>query len=351
MSLSESASSRGVNPRVAWMTVNRSCNFRCGWCYAKDTGYHKEKELSLKLAIDIVAMIKALRIKNITVIGGEPTLWKPLLEFNQYCKANGLQTTLVTNAAQFGIDRYWNNYRMAPNSRVGISIKGYDKNSFEDFTGVRSFDQTRQGIERAVQFFNCGVSVVYSSLCSDKLIELAVFAASCGAKSLGISPCTPSFSGGTIDTSCVMSPADIVCRLVDDYPRLNELFKGRRLNISVKLPLCIWPREFVNLLIEREQITTTCQLQHRSGLLFDTDGTLVSCNSLFGFPLGRFGQDFHDSNSLLKFLGEERVVEFYDRITSYPSDKCKPCDMYKFCAGGCPLFYGQYSAEKAIPGW
>ncbi len=24
-----------------WLTVNRSCNFRCPWCYAKSTEYKK----------------------------------------------------------------------------------------------------------------------------------------------------------------------------------------------------------------------------------------------------------------------------------------------------------------------
>ncbi|MBU1557822.1 hypothetical protein KKC45_02575, partial [Patescibacteria group bacterium] len=44
----KSETSNKVNPKNGWITVNRTCNMRCKWCYAKETEYRGE--LSLEFA-------------------------------------------------------------------------------------------------------------------------------------------------------------------------------------------------------------------------------------------------------------------------------------------------------------
>ncbi len=342
--------SRGVKPAVAWLTVNRACNLRCDWCYARGTEYENELDMPLSLARDLIYMIKSLGIRSVIIIGGEPTLWSPLLEFNHFLKNEGLKSTLVTNGTRFGKDQFWNEYCQIPNTKIGLSIKGYDDSSFSSVTRTKKFNLTKLGIERALQITGGGASIVYSGHFTEEIVELAKFAVACGAKSLVISPSTPAYVNGSPETNGVAVPSAFIDGIIENYPFLDKLFGGR-INVSVKLPLCIWPKEFVMRLIEKSQITTTCQLHHRSGLIFDTDGTLISCNSLADFPLGRLGSDFSDTKSLLKYLSSSSVVKFYDKVTSYPAYKCSTCSMYEYCAGGCPLFYGVYNANDLICGW
>jgi len=338
-----------IKPRGAWFTVNRACNFRCAGCYAQGTGYEIGKQMSLGLAKRLLALLNELNIRNLIVIGGEPTLWGPLLDFNKLCVQENIKTTLVTNAMRFGIDSFWEEYQSSPNTRVGISVKAFDADSLMRNAHVDSFEATKRGIERGVNLFKSGVSVVLGSDSANALTNLAKFAMDCGARHFSISPCTPAFCSGVPDGSFVMHPQDIVRTLVDAYPRLNEITR-KRLSISIKTPLCIWPKEFVETLVRRNQLKTVCQLHQRAGLVFDVDGKLAICNSLYEYVVGQFGVDFHDKESLIKLVNNPRTVALYNKLTSYPSTKCVDCEKYTVCAGGCPLFWSMYDPEEIIPG-
>jgi radical SAM protein with 4Fe4S-binding SPASM domain len=341
---------RGINPKVGWLNVNRACNMRCEWCYAKGTEYSASSEMSLDLAIRLVGMMRSAGVKNVTLIGGEPTLWEPLFDFNDFCNMEEIRTTLVTNGTRFGRDTFWQEYQESPSSTISLSIKAFDESSFKCVTGTSAFELTRLGMQRALSTQGCRASIVYTGNDRDELIQIARFAASCGAKSLGISSSTPAYVHGNPDVLHATQPQKFIDGIVIHYDELHELFEGR-ISIALKLPLCIWPRQFIIKLIERSQITTTCQLQHRSGLLFDTDGTVISCNSLHDFPLGKVDQDFHDTGTLEQHLHSDAVLDFYDKVNTYASPKCVSCSVKAYCGGGCPLFYGVYDADELIPGW
>ena len=36
--------------RVGWLTLNRVCNLRCPWCYAKDTQYNLQNNMDFETA-------------------------------------------------------------------------------------------------------------------------------------------------------------------------------------------------------------------------------------------------------------------------------------------------------------
>lgn len=148
-----------IEPKSAWITVNRACNFRCQWCYAQGTDYDVEKSMTLELAEQLLNLIISLGIRSVTIIGGEPTLWNPLLDFNKLCNSKKVRTTLVTNAMRFGDDTFWEKYQLAQNSRVGISVKAFDDESLKRVASVNSFKLSKKGLERGITAFKCGVRV------------------------------------------------------------------------------------------------------------------------------------------------------------------------------------------------
>ncbi len=339
-----------VKPRIAWLTVNRSCNFRCRWCYAKGTKFNRNNVANLDYAIRIALLIKELGIKELLIIGGEPTMWIHLLNFNKFCQENSIKTTIVTNAMRFGNDCFWEKYLSNPNTYGGISIKGYDKESLIKVSDVKNFDLTMKGLKRGIAFFKCGVSVVYNQLSSDELVDLASFAMECGAKSFSISPCTPSIDGNWAESEFMVNPEIIVEKVVRDYQKLHSITKGF-ISFFMKLPLCIWPKDFIETLKKERQITTVCQLQQRAGIIFDYDGNVMMCNGLFSYPIGKYGVDFHNKETFLDFINSHEVNEYYEKINSYPSTKCINCKMFKECCGGCPLLWTVYSPDSIIKGW
>lgn len=340
-----------VTPRTGWLTVNRECNMRCGWCYAKGTGYSKVNEMSLSLAKTLLLSMKESGVGKVILIGGEPTLWDYLFEFNIFARDLGVSTTLVTNGTRFAVDSFWIAYQDAPCNNTNLSIKAFDEESYRCVTGRTNFQQTKVGISRALSLQDpVNASVVYTGQDLLELVSLSRFAKECGAKSLSISPSTPSYVNGHPEPHGVTEPQKFVEAFVNSYNAIHEIFNGR-ISLSVKLPLCMWPRAFILKMMERNQIVTTCQLQHRTGLLFDTGGNLISCNSLPDYKLGRWGNEFADTSTLQKHLTSDRVVNFYDHMNSYASTKCTTCSMRQQCGGGCPLYYGVFRSEDLVQGW
>ncbi len=80
-------------------------------------------------------------------------------------------------------------------------------------------------------------------------------------------------------------------------------------------------------------------------------GCIAVCNSLTDCPIGKYGVDFNDGNSLLSHLNSPLVTKLYDRITSYPSTKCVDCEKFDMCGGGCMMFWTSFKPQDCIPGW
>lgn len=339
-----------MSPNGAWITVNRKCNLRCKWCYAEGTEYNKDSEMSLGFAKEIILLIKSLNIKNVIIIGGEPTLWPHLIEFNQFCKSLDIKTTLVTNAIKFSEDLFWGAYNQNPNTRVGISIKAYDILSFKKACGSSSLNRVELGIKRSAELFGkFGVSFVYNSFIKDNLINTAKFAMENGAKNVSISPCIPTFNGDSVEDKYSIEIDEFISDFMRDYKILSDITKGK-LYLSMKIPFCLWPKAFIEELLFKKQISSICQVRKKSGIIFDTDGKLLMCNNLFSYPIGYHKKDFVDKNSIISLLNSPRIVSYYDRINSYPSQKCINCSKYQICAGGCPLIWSIYD-PKIIKGW
>jgi len=339
-----------IVPKGAWLTVNQRCNLRCKWCYALATGYQKNNEMTFDFAKEITRIIHGLNIKSIIILGGEPTLWEPLCSFNKFCRELKITTTLVTNGLMFGDNNFWEKYILFPNDRIGISLKAGNQKQMFKTTKSRKFRTLEKGVFRAMQHFdNCGVSITYNSFYSDNLLEIVKFAINCGARSVKIDFCSTVFITNQPFSKYMVEPSILVANIVRDYPELERITDGH-IVFEMNLPLCIWPEDFIEKLLREKRIITVCQLLKREGIIFGTDGRLQLCNALFDYPIGRYPQDFHDSATLLDFLNTRRVISWYNRITRYPSLKCKNCDRYPICGGGCPLRWAVDNPEKIIKG-
>jgi radical SAM protein with 4Fe4S-binding SPASM domain len=306
--------------------------------------------MSPDLALRLLPIIEQLGIKSIIVIGGEPTIWKHLLEFNRQCRQAGIQTTLVTNAYRFSNDEFWAEYMENPNDKVSPSIKAFDEESAKRLAQIPDLEIARKGLGRVLQKFDCGVSFVLNSFVKDDLVRLAQFARLCGAPRISISPCTPSFSCDEIDTTGMLTLQEIVEAITSQYQRLHELMEGK-LALSIKTPLCLWPKDFIEMIKARKQLHSGCQFQGRSGVVFGPQGELLACNSMAKFPIGELDKDYTDAESLLSLLNSDQVTQSYDHINSYPSEKCIGCPQINSCGGGCPLIWTVYDAKTSIPGW
>jgi len=323
------------NPKTAWLTLNRQCNFRCRLGYGEDTHYDPKETMSLAMAKELVMVAHEMGVDHFNVIGGEPTLWPDLLEFNRFCKDLGVTNCIVTNAALFGDDSFWAEYQQSPCDNVSISVKAVGLEQFKDATKVGIYDQTMKGIERAINFYQTGVSTVYNSLVGmDGLKQIATLCHELGAKSFLVDLCCPVITDEGVSLGYSIEPHQLANDIMEMHPFLDELYNGK-IEIETYIPLCLFPESFIEKMLGSRQIATICHVYGRSGLNFDTNGDVMACNQLLGSIIAQKGIDYNDGTSLSEHLNSDELKEDYKQLLRYPSEECDKCRWNVYCRGGC----------------
>lgn len=334
-----------------WLTVNRGCNFRCDWCYAAGAQYQNTEDMTFPLALNILDMAKQLAVGRLFIIGGEPTLWPHLLALNDRMASVGIKSTLVTNAHRFSSDSFWEQYLMHPNTHIGTSFKAFSQKSLADNAKTTAFADVTKGLKRVFSHQPRSIaSFVYSRPYVTHFLDMVRYAVDCGAFGVSVNFCSPAIYQDRVDNQFMVDVDVLVREITASYEEANRITKGH-LVFVIKHPLCVWPPSFISTLMDRRQISTTCHLQHQSGGILDTDGSLLICNSMFGFPVGKYGKDFHSGETLAAHFASNGVRHFFDQVKAYPSEKCIDCAVYKDCAGGCPLLWTVYRPDDIITGW
>jgi radical SAM protein with 4Fe4S-binding SPASM domain len=313
------------------------------------TNYRHSNEMTFDLSKKLAKLSYEAGIYNILIIGGEPTLWKYLVPFNSFCKELGIQTSLVTNGSTFSNDIFWNKYKACPNDGVGVSLKAGNKAQLYKVARVTNFSSVIKGIRRIMQnYINSSISITLNSFYTENLPELVKLAVECGSKSVKIDFCSPILENTEPVNKYMIEPRELTLFISGIYPELDRITNGH-IVFEMNFPFCLWPDAFIETLKKKNQISSVCQLMKREGIIFGVDGRVQMCNALFDFPIGYYNKDFKDAKSLIKFLNSDRIVNFYDQLIQYPSKKCKHCEWYLECGGGCPLRWLIYDPEKIIP--
>ena len=326
-----------TNLSTVWITVNRACNFRCKWCYAECSEYKIEDDMPLELAKRIADLSINAGAKHIILIGGEPTMWKHVFDFSKYCREKAISCGMVTNACLFGDDAYWGKFLDSPFSSIGISIKGITRNQFKDVVGAESlYDQTMLGLKRLLEYYpNSSVSVVYSNIFNhDDILEIAKAARNMGAKMFQLGGCSATISGDCANKDFMVDKESFVSTIVKLFPILDNLYDGNVI-LEPRLPLCVFPKDFLEKIIQKHQLQNMCHVQNRSGLVFDTDGSILPCNSMVEVKIGKIEKDFTNSATLLELLNREDIRRGYKEMLRYPSVECDTCNYNDVCRGGC----------------
>lgn len=338
--------SNPLQPEASWLTVNRVCNLRCRWCYAEGTAYHNN-EMSFRSAQDLTILSKKLGVQGMLLIGGEPTLWRYLLGYNHFCRKMGLKSVLVTNGIKFGDDEFWERYQQDPNDDVGLSLKAFSQEHLKEVAQSTAFQQMKKGIARACAKFNVPVSITYNSFYCGHIPEMVRVAIDCGANGVKIDFCSTTFSNDKPESTYMVSPQELAKNIMRDYSELVRITRDR-LVFEMMIPFCLFSREFIEELKEKRQITSVCQLRKGKGLIWDENGNVLMCNALFDYPIGHYGTDFANVESLRQWLNSDKVLGYYNKMGAYPSVSCRTCKMYQDCGGGCPLRWAIYDPEQIV---
>ncbi len=318
-------------PQCAWLTINRNCNLRCEWCYAQGTKY--ASEMKEDLAYKIIDIIEQFGIRHVNIIGGEPTCYSSLPLIISYCKSKGIKTGLITNGIKLANNSYLKELIQSGLESVNISIKAPTK---EDYCALTQNDCFENVFEAIKNLSSSSIKFIVSYVLSDKTINGYVSvlkkAKELGAKNFYISFCNPFFVNDAI-SNYGLNQRNIIMEFVNSYGELLE--KIKQFSVHINIPFCFFPNGFID--IAKPHIRTICQLQEKKGLIFDENGDLLLCNSLYNYQYGRYNVDYYDFDTLKKYLQSNKIYKIYQTILKAPFKKCSLCSNYKSCGGGCLL--------------
>jgi len=139
MKTKKSIITRPAIPIEIMIEVESKCNFRCAFCFNKES-FAKEGRADKKLNINILKKIinetSRLGIKIIRFTGGEPLLRKDIFELLKYAKRQGLETRLNTNASLINEEITVKLFALIDN--VLIPIESWNKKREEEITGYKN---------------------------------------------------------------------------------------------------------------------------------------------------------------------------------------------------------------------
>ncbi len=331
-----------------WLTVNRACNMRCRWCYAKDTGFEKSDEMPLERAKKIIDICKAGGIRGMVLIGGEPTVYPHILDVIRYAEKNGISTTLVTNGLLLSDKKRLKEYTDAGLKKVSLSLKAHDKESYKELTGVDGFELALSAIENLkkenVKF---SVSTVLTGRNMPYFIKGLKNAKARGAYAFGLSFCYNVCMGEENNIHLTENnPYILAASFQKIYPELKEALGDVYFSLEQALPECVWDENFIKEMQKDRHVHSICQLMAGTGLLFDTDGSLIPCNALHTMKYGMLGKDFWDYPSLTAYLKTPKVEDLFRLLRGAPDERCLSCSHAETCGGGCVTNWTNYSFEE-----
>ena len=132
----------------AEIEFNRSCNYRCPYCYA--AGSHDNEELPVECADSVIRQTAALGARKIVVLGGEPLLCRNLRHYIELISSLGMGAEIFTNGAL--ITPEWAGFFREHGSRVVVKLNSLRPEVQERLTGVPgALDKAMRAIDTLQQ--------------------------------------------------------------------------------------------------------------------------------------------------------------------------------------------------------
>lgn len=317
-----------VKPKVAWMTINRGCNNKCCWCYAQNA---VNDLMSFGDMRKCVNNLIDLGIRNIILIGGEPTIYPHIIETIKYIHDFGIKVMIVSNGRRFSDYSFAQKCVESGISGIDISIKGFSKVEYINNTGVDGFEEVIVGYRNLMKLnFKPTLSYVVCDNRESKIIEMYNFLETYNLEDITIQFVKPVVS----ENSNAIMPLDEMGSLVGKIYEIMEK-SNKHYRIEVSFPLCLIKESILVNLIKNKKIVTCCHLQKGTGLVLDTNFRALPCNHFVDMPYSETQIGLYSANQIIDYWNSLEVGVIREKTLFYPSNKCIKCNLWDLCGGGC----------------
>lgn len=333
--------------RGGWLTLNRRCNLRCKWCYTSrkliDGG-----DMPLKLAQELIDLMSTVGVRSVVLIGGEPTLYPNVIDLIEKVVEVGMRPVIISNGIRFA-DRDLCSLLFERGLKdVTISMKGVSREQYIRLTNSDSFEKICKGVDnlRAI-----GLEPMFEfTVAREHLAEIEWVIrdlVAMGVRNLSIDLASPVIDGLNVGAASIPDPFE----LRDVVHRIHACTDTSILDyvIYLTIPFCIVEDAILRDLILHDRLVSGCHISHGSALIFDETGQILPCNHMTGLPIGKWGQDFKNSNEFLQYWNSHDLIDFRSSCSCYPAKSCVECGYWDKCGGGCMIKWLYWKPDDYIP--
>ncbi len=114
------------------LEFNKSCNFRCLYCYASDHAVQRD-ELSREEFFDLITQARELGARKMIVLGGEPMLYPHIMEMIKFIRGLDMDVELFSNGTN--ITREMARELYAAGVRVVLKMNTFDEKVQDTLSG------------------------------------------------------------------------------------------------------------------------------------------------------------------------------------------------------------------------
>nr|WP_319571255.1 radical SAM protein [uncultured Draconibacterium sp.] len=339
--------------KIVWIPLTYQCNNKCSWCYAPTTLSHSfDKVLTEKKEDEFLRLLKDLKTKKIVLIGGEPTLYKNIINFISKIIAQGIGVGMVSNGRLLSNYEFTKKLYDSGLSTVTVSIEGSNNLIHDEITQVKgSFSESIKGIENAIK---CGITTSTETVISKQnindLFNIVDLFENYSLKRSAFSICGPCISDlkSTNDALTLNEGADI-------YQKIYRYSKTKKLKLITATPLCSFDSNFIDEIHKNRVASIGCHILFGHNFVLDANGDILPCVHFSNFPIFNIYEkgEIMNAHRFLDLYNDknENNQKFRTSLKRYPSPKCKDGDCWNPCMGGCPIFWLKDNPEKIIKGF
>ena len=307
---------------TAFLEITQNCNLNCEHCYLSQK---KKNDLSRENWFSIIEKLKYFNIKNCIIFGGESLLHKNVYDIISYAISHFRNVSIQTNGT---LSSYFQNY----NCEVNVSFESCFKKENDE---IRKFANSDKSVyELAVKKMLSGKKYDnprIARLClyndSDILASI-VFAEKLGANLTLV----PLMRQGCAENLIHRIPnAQKINEAIRICMEANEKMQGHH---EVQVPQWYLANldlfnKYKGLFFKQKRICSAGVQR----LFINSRADVLGCMFV---PHIKFGNILKDKISKI----ENNINEFNNKINEIkPQGKCKGCDCWNYCHGGCIASY------------
>lgn len=341
------------NTRIptVWLPITYKCNNRCEWCYAQNE-LDKNRDLSDENEELFLDFLSDLKVKKIVLIGGEPTIYSNIVRLISGANDRKIKVGMVSNGRKLEDYNFCENLKKAGIQSITISIQGSTGYSHDKITEVKgSFNQSMRGLENLIKTkIDASTETVMSRDNENDLENIVELTERYDLKQSAYSICGPCLTKNNSEFPLSLNEGAKMFERIFTHSKYKE-----RTKLITSSTICSFDPKIYAEMRKYKAVSRGCHILTGSRFVLESNGDVVPCVHFAGLPI----MNIFDEGEIMsaeKFLEEYNSPNgknktFRKMLEKYPSTKCRDYDCWgNECAGGCPIFWAQYSPQQEIKG-